>query len=158
MRRVLLLLGAALLIAVGGCGDDGSSTASQTDDTPQAVIKLGTVPGLGRVLMSSEGKTIYRYSGDIRTSGETGCNGACARVWKPELTGPKPAAGPGGVEAFKLDTITRRDGSSQVTYDGWPLYTYTREGPRQSKGLGISSFEGTWYALEGAKAISVEGK
>lgn len=158
MRRVLLAMSAVMAIALGGCGDDDSSTASQAEDAPQAVIKLGSVPGLGKVLVSSDDKTLYRFSRDIRTSGETDCNGACARIWQPVLTGPKPVAGPGGVEAFKLDTITRRDGSSQVTYDGWPLYTYTREGPRQSKGLGISSFEGVWYALEGANAISVEGK
>lgn len=157
MRRVLLLVGVALVVAVGGCGDD-SSTGSQADDLPQAVIKLGSVPGLGKVLINSDDQTIYRASADIRTSGQTACNGACARVYQPVLTGPKPAAGPGGVEQFKLDTIKRRDGTSQVTYDGWPLYTYTREGPRQSKGLGVSNFEIGWYALQGAKAISVEGK
>ncbi|HEX6666703.1 MAG TPA: hypothetical protein VF081_08935 [Solirubrobacterales bacterium] len=150
-------MGVALVVAVGGCGDD-SSTGSQADDVPQAVIKLGSVPGLGKVLINSDNQTIYRSSLDIRTSGTTACNGPCARVWQPVLTGPKPIAGPGGIEQFKLDTIKRQDGTSQVTYDGWPLYTYTREGPRQSKGLGISSFESGWYALQGAKAISVEGK
>jgi predicted lipoprotein with Yx(FWY)xxD motif len=72
------------------------------------------------------------------------------------LTTANPVAGP-GIESVKLSTFKRRDGSTQATYDGWPLYTYTREGPEESQGAGMLSRGGTWYALAGAKAVSIEG-
>jgi predicted lipoprotein with Yx(FWY)xxD motif len=108
-------------------------------------------------LVNGSGKTLYRSTYDLKWDTVTHCNGACAKIWRPELTTAKPVAGP-GVEAPKLDTLRRRDGSLQATYDGWPLYSYTREGPRESQGVNLLSGGQTWYALEGAKAVSVEEK
>ena len=34
------------------------------------------------------------------------------------------SAGPGAIQSL-LGTITREDGTTQVTYNGWPLYTYS---------------------------------
>jgi predicted lipoprotein with Yx(FWY)xxD motif len=46
-----------------------------------------------------------------------------------------------------LATITRDDGSTQVTYNGWPLYRFARDtAPGQINGQGITAFGGTWSA------------
>jgi hypothetical protein len=44
-----------------------------------------------------------------------------------------------------LGTLTRSDGSVQVTYNGWPLYTYTQDtAAGQTNGQGYKSL---WYAV-----------
>jgi hypothetical protein len=65
----------------------------------------------------------------------------------PLATTGAPAAG-GGVQAALLGTITRSDGSKQVTYSGHPLYSFSGDsGSGQVNGEGIASFGGTWYVL-----------
>ncbi|HEX5608667.1 MAG TPA: hypothetical protein VFX45_01085 [Solirubrobacterales bacterium] len=139
-------------MALAGCGGDSSD---ETSDSNVAVIQLEPVPGVGKVLVNADGKTLYRSTYDLKWDTVTHCNGGCTKIWKPELTATKPDPGP-GIEAFKLGTLKRKDGTLQATYDGWPLYSYSREGPRESKGLALLSAGQTWYALEGAKAVSVE--
>ena len=158
-RIAVLLLSTAIAVAISGCGGSGSSdteASSKAEASGKAVIQLNPVPGIGLVLANSSGKTLYRSTHDIRQNGLTACNGACAETWQPELTAGVPNAGPGGIEAVKLGTMKRKDGSTQATYDGWPLYTYAREGPRESKGVGVITGAGTWFALRGAVAEPVE--
>jgi hypothetical protein len=53
-----------------------------------------------------------------------------------------------GLQAGLLGTITRSDGSKQVTYGGHPLYMFSGDsGSGQVNGEGITSFGGTWYVL-----------
>jgi len=158
-RRAFLLLIAAMAVAISGCGGSDSSDTEASDKAEasgKAVIQLSPIPGLGRVVTNSSGKTLYRSSHDLKGNGLTTCNGACAEIWQPELSSGKPTAGPGGLEAAKLGTITREDGSTQATYDGWPLYTYTREGPREFQGMGLISGGMSWYVLRNANAESIE--
>jgi hypothetical protein len=47
-----------------------------------------------------------------------------------------------------LGTITRSDGSTQVTYDGHPLYTYVSDtAPGQAKGNGVNLSGGVWHEV-----------
>lgn len=52
-----------------------------------------------------------------------GCFGLCAQFWPPLLTSGRPQAG-AGVDADAVGTITRPDGTKQVTYKGRPLYLF----------------------------------
>jgi hypothetical protein len=53
-----------------------------------------------------------------------------------------------GVQASLLGTVKAASGSLYVTYNHWPLYTYTGDsGPGAAHGQGITSFGGTWYVL-----------
>lgn len=75
---------------------------------------------LGAYLVGPDGKTLYTYAKD--TAGHSACSGGCATAWPPLTvsTGQRPTAGNGVTGT--LGTITRADGSTQVTYDGQPLY------------------------------------
>jgi predicted lipoprotein with Yx(FWY)xxD motif len=151
----------AFAILLAGCGASGAGSSGASETTtaqsaagsvvepgaPVALIQVGTPKGLGPVLLDSAHKTIYRFSEDRRGSGVTHCYGRCARVWYPKLSGGTPAAGPGGLDPSLLGTMKRKDGTTQATYDGWPLYTYIREGTEKTQGVGKQAFGGTWYAL-----------
>jgi hypothetical protein len=52
------------------------------------------------------------------------------------------------VQPSLLGTIKDANGSQEVTYNGWPLYTFAGDsGPGVANGEGITKFGGTWYVL-----------
>jgi hypothetical protein len=56
-----------------------------------------------------------------------------------------------------LGTTSRNDGKIQVTYNGWPLYSYVRDSePGQTKGEAANLFGAHWYVLN-TKGQEVKG-
>ncbi|MDX6601782.1 MAG: hypothetical protein QOF13_984 [Solirubrobacterales bacterium] len=134
----------------GAYGSSGESTAKSASSEssgggPIAIVSATTVPKLGKVIVDSKGFTLYDFHKD--KGGKSSCYGACEQVWPPLTTGGKPQAGEGAM-ASKLGTTKRKDGTLQVTYAGWPLYTYVEDKkPGDAKGHDFSSFGAQWYAL-----------
>jgi hypothetical protein len=53
-----------------------------------------------------------------------------------------------GAKAADLGTITRSDGSKQVTYLGHPLYYFAGDsGPGQTNGQGSNGFGAKWWLV-----------
>ncbi len=99
------------------------------------------------VLVDSEGMTLYDFHKDKGTT--SSCYGPCAEGWPPMLTEGEPTVGNGAM-ASKLGTTERKDGTTQVTYAGHPLYTFVGdEGPGEANGNDVSAFGAQWYALKG---------
>jgi predicted lipoprotein with Yx(FWY)xxD motif len=140
-----------MVLGLAGCGGSAPPTSDASHEAPSSsatFLYLTRVQGLGPVLVDAGHRTLYRFGGDVRGSGKSRCYGACARTWRPVLThDPRPAGESGAFHPDQLRTIERRDGIRQVTYFGWPLYTYAPEGRLQSEGAGLRSFGGTWFAL-----------
>jgi predicted lipoprotein with Yx(FWY)xxD motif len=169
MRTRLSIAGLALgligLIALAGCGSSSSSTTAEGTTAAEtttgssggaATIDVADNPKLGQVLVDSQGHTVYMFEKD--ESDESYCNGKCAKVWPPYTTKGDPKAGK-GAEASKLGTLKRDDGSTQVTYDGAPLYLYVSDKkPGDATGNELDQFGAEWYALRpsGDKAESDE--
>ncbi|MEA2410326.1 MAG: hypothetical protein QOC77_887, partial [Thermoleophilaceae bacterium] len=83
------------------------------------------------------------------------CSGKCASVWAPLQTSGKPQAG-AGLKASLLATSKRKDGTTQITYGGHPLYYYEDDKkPGTTKGEGSKEFGAEWYAV-GANGKKVE--
>jgi predicted lipoprotein with Yx(FWY)xxD motif len=152
---------AVVAIAIAGCGgsDDSSSGGSSYGggDKPAsessggqggpAAVSLGNVQGLGMVLVDSDGMTLYDFHKDKGTT--SSCYGACAQAWPPLLTEGEPAAD--GADGSKLGTSERKDGTTQVTYAGHPLYTFVEDAkPGEANGNDVSAFGAEWYALTGS--------
>jgi predicted lipoprotein with Yx(FWY)xxD motif len=58
-----------------------------------------------------------------------------------------PVAGP-GINASLLGTTHRTDGTVEVTYNKWPLYTWQGDStPGQASGQGLNNLGGLWYVL-----------
>ncbi len=151
MSRIMVVIGIAVVaLAVAACGGSsggayGGSTASHTSG--KGSVALASTK-LGKVLADGNGRTLYLFEADKGTMSK--CDGACASAWPPLTTSGKPTAG-AGVAAAKLGTAKRADGTTGVTYDGHPLYTYAGDGaPGQTAGEGLTDYGAPWYALSAA--------
>src|SRR5450432_2986506 len=98
---------------------------------------------LGNILVGTNGMTLYTYTKD--TPGTSTCVAACATKWPPLVVKTAADLVPGLYLPGKFDTITRADGSLQVTYNGMPLYYYSLD-----KALGDSTGEAVgkvWFTV-----------
>jgi predicted lipoprotein with Yx(FWY)xxD motif len=94
------------------------------------------------VLTNAKGFTLYSFAPDTPASSK--CYGSCAVYWPP-VTGTT-AAGQG--LPGKVTTITRTDGSHQLTYNGHPLYTYIGDSaPGQARGNNLNLNGGLWHEV-----------
>jgi predicted lipoprotein with Yx(FWY)xxD motif len=126
-------------------GSNGSGAAGGSMAAGAAVVSAANVGDLGKVLVDDKGMTLYMFEKD--KGGKSACYGGCAEAWPPLATDGDPVAKNGAV-AGKLGTTGRTDGSTQVTYAGWPLYLYAGDQkPDQAKGNDIDQFGAEWYAL-----------
>jgi predicted lipoprotein with Yx(FWY)xxD motif len=89
-----------------------------------ALVNVGQNSTLGSFLVDSKGMTLYLFTNDKPNT--SNCYGGCAGYWPPLLTNGAPVAGT-GVNASMLGTTKRTDGTTQVTYNGWPLYYYVSD-------------------------------
>jgi len=112
---------------------------------------------LGAVLATSSGHVLYLFAKDAKN--RSVCSGACASVWKPVIAHGRVSAAPkSGVVEKLLGTIRRSDGTTQVVYDGHPLYTNVADtAAGDMHGEGANEFGGRWYAVN-AKGASVKPK
>lgn len=99
----------------------------------------------GRFLTDADGMSLYLFDAD---SGNTStCYDACAAAWPPLLTQGAPTAG-GQAAAAMLSTTERKDGSTQVTYNGRPLYYFARDqAPGDINGQDVEGFGAEWYLV-----------
>ncbi len=95
--------------------------------------------------------TVYAFSSDTPTTSE--CNGACAAIWEPVLT-QTAAAAAGAANGSLLGTIQRNDGTFQVTYNGHPLYYFTKALiTGDTSGNGVMAFGGTFNDVNVSGAV-----
>jgi predicted lipoprotein with Yx(FWY)xxD motif len=159
----------AVALAVAGCGGaSGSKHAgaygapSPTPSAPSAAASGGAPAAdgsggasvalasskLGKILVDAKGGTLYMFQADKGMAST--CDGACANAWPPLTTASQPSAGP-GVSASKLGSTKRSDGTTEVTYNGHPLYTFVGDSaPGQTTGQASDAFGAEWNVLSAA--------
>jgi predicted lipoprotein with Yx(FWY)xxD motif len=161
LNYLILATLAAIALTVGACAPQAAAPAAAVPSpaaqaapssapvsaapATAAVVTLGKSDALGAFLVDEKGMALYLYTKD--TPGTSVCTDKCAVAWPPLLTAGSATAGD-GVDASKLGTTTRADGSTQVTYNGWPLYYFDKDkqaGDTTGQGVG-----GVWYLLSGA--------
>jgi predicted lipoprotein with Yx(FWY)xxD motif len=94
---------------------------------------------LGYVLAEADGQVVYTYAHDTK-GGTPTCTGSCASIWPPVTGVPQAAAGETIPGTFGL--VTRSDGTKQITYNGYPLYTYAGAAP-----LSTHAVTGLWSVV-----------
>ena len=107
-----------------------------------AAVKVGQSAALGKFLTDEQGFTLYVFLNDPKNVST--CEAECAQRWPPFLTAGRPIAGP-GVNVALLGTIRRKDGTTQVTYNGHPLYYFSGDAkPGDTNG---QWFNNLWYVI-----------
>jgi predicted lipoprotein with Yx(FWY)xxD motif len=171
-RRYVIALLAVIALIAAACSSGAGATASPTasaappsvaatpepsasaEESPTAEaseaagedypLVIATVAA-GKTLTGEDGKTLYIFKADTKDSGKSVCNTDCAVAWPPYVleSDEKIEAGDGVGGAITM--ITRDDGTSQVAYNGWPLYYFKGDAKAgDSKGQNIDAFGGVW--------------
>jgi predicted lipoprotein with Yx(FWY)xxD motif len=149
-RSIGVLVAAVVLplvaLAAAGCGSNGSTSAAtaKAPGSSSATVSVANT-GLGKILVDSQGRTLYLFAKDSGT--KSACSGACATAWPPLRASGKPTVG-SGATASSIGTTPRSDGKPQVTYNGHPLYGYQGDSKAgDTNGQAITAFGGAWYVL-----------
>ncbi|HWH46039.1 MAG TPA: hypothetical protein VNT32_15060 [Thermoleophilaceae bacterium] len=165
-KLILALALSALALAACGNDDDGDSAATSapattpaeapaaTTEAPQetepaedgkegAELKAGDSQ-FGTILLDGEGQALYLF--DKEKSDESECYDDCAVEWPPMLTEGEPIAGD-GIDEAKLGTTERTDGTTQITYNGHPLYYYEHDAPGKILCHDVEGFGGLWLVV-----------
>jgi len=100
---------------------------------------------LGFYLTNGTGWTVYLFTKDTPNSGVSSCYGQCETFWHPFQGSIGSLSLPPGLNASSFGTITRTDGTKQITYDGWPLYYYSGDNAAgQTNG---QNKDNTWFVV-----------
>jgi predicted lipoprotein with Yx(FWY)xxD motif len=147
LSRIGLSVAAAGILAAGAAG------AAMASSTPPPVpssasTSASTVMVSGGHLTDGTGRTVYLWVAD--SAGMSNCMSACASVWPPVPSTGTSTAGP-GIDATKLSTIMRADGTKQLAYGGHALYYFAADkAPGQTTGQGSDSFGAKWWEVSPA--------
>jgi predicted lipoprotein with Yx(FWY)xxD motif len=132
-----------------------TSSASATPASAKGIAISTTKGSAGVYLTGASGKALYLWEAD--SNGMSSCSGACAQAWPPVLTKGTPIAAH-GVASGDLATITRSDGTKQVTYKGHPLYYFVGDTAAGStKGQGSDAFGAKWWLVAPSGAAITGG-
>src|SRR5580704_285153 len=128
MSRTLTATSAVIVICVvmavslAACG--GGSTVLSTPPTTDDSLTLTTQQTpVGPILATGAGNTLYDFGPD--TPHHSACvNDGCVYQWPPLIVSGAIRVGP-GIRRALVGTLKRPNGSTQLSYAGHPLYTYT---------------------------------
>jgi predicted lipoprotein with Yx(FWY)xxD motif/plastocyanin len=131
-----------------------TAPTSGLPETGAAVVTTASNPTYGDILTDSKGMTLYLWKKDT-TPGKSNCSGDCAVNWPPLTVASSTEAAAGTDVSGTLATITRDDGSIQVTINGMPLYYFKGDAaPGDANGQGIGE---TWYVVDAAGNMITTG-
>ena len=140
------LAGISALVLAACSGTSGYGTAAPAAPATQtAGAQLtASTSSLGTIVVDGRGMTLYRFDKDTAKPSASNCTGPCAEEWPPVIVASgEPRLT--GVSASEVGTVTRADGSRQLTIGGWPVYEYAEDSaPGDVKGEGVG---GTWFAV-----------
>jgi predicted lipoprotein with Yx(FWY)xxD motif len=132
-----------VLIAVAGLLAVTALAAAQSN-----TVGVGTAEVKGHrepVAVNSRGVTVYELAPE--SAHHLVCtSAACLTVWPPVKASGRVTKAPG--VAGKLGTV-RRQGFTQVTLNGHPLYTFSEDSGRRgaAEGEGVNNFGGVWHVF-----------
>jgi predicted lipoprotein with Yx(FWY)xxD motif len=145
--------------ATDEAGDDAAAEEPPTDEEGADDAATDAADGaelavadsdLGDVLVDGEGMTLYLFDPDEQ--GESTCYDDCATTWPPVEA---PVTAGEGVDESLIGETERTDGTSQATYDDWPLYNYAADSaPGDVTGQGVGD---VWWVVgpDGARITEV---
>ena len=119
------------------------------DEGDEAGVQLDTreKDPFGTYITDTDGNSLYLFFNDGKRSSQSNCNNECAETWPPLTVseGETVTVAEGsGLDADLLRSFERNDGTTQVTYNGWPLYRFSGDdAPGDTDGTAIN----LWFLL-----------
>ncbi len=130
--------------AVGGVWFVAQEDGSMPENPPALTLETATTD-LGTFLVGQDGMTTYYFAADT-TPGVSVCEGDCLVAWPPVTVPPGNTVAAGEGVTGVIGLITGTDGSTQVTYDGRPLYYWQDDAePGQTTGHGVNDI---WWVAD----------
>ena len=124
--------------------------AAATPSTP-AVLTLAKT-SLGTILADGAGRVLYIYTKDTTNPSVSNCYDACAQRW-PVFFANGQTQAKDGIQANLIGTTQRKDGTTQVTYNGWPLYYWQNDkNPGDTGGQAVGDV--WWVVMADGSAIT----
>ncbi len=144
----LFVIGTSLALAQESGGEMSGGEMSGGAMSGPAALAVSETGDLGEFLVDAEGMTLYMFTED--TENTSNCYGDCAEAWPPVVTEGDPTLGE-GLDAALVSTTERTDGTTQVTYGGWPLYYWVRDAaPGDTTGQNVGE---VWFVVSPAGEI-----
>jgi len=136
MRRFAAPLAVLVLATVFG------ATALAARDHAAPVVKWNTAK-FGPILSTKGHLALYTWNQEKGL--KVKCTGACAKTWPP-LTIPHGTMAPKHIAGVMgtFGDVMRPDGTTQVTYNGHPLYTFHGDTPTKILCNGVDG----WYVVK----------
>lgn len=155
-RTGLTAVGSVALLTLAACGSGGSNQGNgygSAAGSGGAAARSAAQPGkiatrstsLGKILVDPRGRTLYAFAAD--SPHHSACTGSCLSYWPPVPGRDAAARADSGVTA-RLGVLKRSDGSSQLTANGFPMYTYVGDSAvGQTNGQGKNLSGGLWWVV-----------
>ncbi len=160
-RRWTVLGAGALVLIVAVFGAVALSAAAVSKSATLGVAKAKLSGPSGHrqepIAVNSRGLAVYELLPETTRHPLCTMNSGCLSVWPPVKAGSGHPTKARGVKG-RLATF-RRDGFSQLTLNGHPLYTFVGDGGRKdvATGDGLHSFHGVWHVFQEGKAVKGSG-
>ncbi len=144
LRLLAIVSVSALVLAT--CGASPNGVAQTEDDSSTTTVDAS--PGVhvaasehGDILVGPDGSTLYVFTADV--DGASACDGACAEAWPPLAADVGLAA---DLDQSIFASITREDGTEQMSVNGMPLYYYAADSaPGDTSGHGLND---AWFVVD----------
>jgi predicted lipoprotein with Yx(FWY)xxD motif len=127
-----------------------ATAAAATQAPAGLVLALATNATGGQYVTGANGLALYVFEKD--SAGTSACTGSCADNWPPLVVTMLDDVSAGAGVTGALGTISRDDGSLQVTLAGRPLYYF--KGDAAAGDVNGQGINGVWY-LAGADGSSL---
>ncbi|HEY2792767.1 MAG TPA: hypothetical protein VGJ28_10440 [Micromonosporaceae bacterium] len=140
-RQLSVLMISILAVAACTSAPAKASVTTAKSAAASATVMTKTGPA-GTYLVDGSGRSLYLYTPD--TTNVPTCTGGCAQIWPPLISSGAPTAGP-GVSATMLSLSKLSNGTTQVAFNGHPLYYFSGDtAPGDTKGQGVMNI---WFLV-----------
>lgn len=153
IQGVALAVAVVMLLVVAGASASPTSSRPARSAAKSVVVSTRKVHGLGTILVSAKGRTLYMFVPDKRK--KVSCTDGCAIAWPPlKLPKGAKAVATHAAKPKLLGSDSNPTGGRVVTYHGWPLYFWVGDKkPGQATGQALNVNGGLWYVLSPAGKI-----
>ncbi len=147
LKLALAISSVFLLLPLASAQNSGGASGGTADvgNVTDSGLILITTRDPSSYIATAEGMALYTLVDD---NGEVlPCNAECLAVW-PAYSGAASADEGTGLDASLVGTMQAEDGQELVTYNDYPLYTFSSDqAPVDVTGQGVEGFGGYWYVV-----------